>query len=278
MLSASILISCAIERYPISINRNVTNFSFDLMKSAKYAAGFRDEGLVDIYNRIETRILHVFSPEIAKQNKLVAMLLVISDKENLYNLLYLAITALAFENKLIYCFLLLDIIKQSVELQNVISSITKNTMNLLKFIFLGIIIMYIYGIFGYYDFKSAYDDGNGGVADSFILAITSTIKEGLRKGGGIGESLSAFDFTKKQDFWGRYFFELTFFICINMLFIQIIFGKLRSSLISLRERIYSSHLLALLRLTQMILFVPQRYHLGHVRIAARCKAADDSEG
>lgn len=54
---------------------------------------------------------------------------------------------------------------------------------------------------------------------------------GLRNGGGISESLtnikSYTDPVNKVSsgyYWGRYFYDLSFFILINMLFIQIIFG------------------------------------------------------
>lgn len=36
--------------------------------------------------------------------------------------------------------------------------------------------MYIYGIIGYGLFQNAYDPENGGISDTFILTITSTIK------------------------------------------------------------------------------------------------------
>jgi len=49
-------------------------------------------------------------------------------------------------------------------------------MNIIKFSVLGLIIMYIYGIIGYYEFDADYDADNGGIADTFILAIASTIK------------------------------------------------------------------------------------------------------
>lgn len=131
----------------------------------------------------------LLSPLRAKESWLVAMTLVVCDTENIYNLIYLIITAFAFSNNLIYCFLLLDIVKRSEDLRNVISSITKNAQNLLKFSFLGLIIMYIYGIIGYNNFKEEYDDGSGGVSSTFFLTIASTIKQGLKNGGGVADSL-----------------------------------------------------------------------------------------
>jgi hypothetical protein len=71
------------------------------------------------------------------------------DFNNIYNICYLAITVLAFNEPLFYSILLLDIIKRSGALQNIIKAITLNVINICKFSLLGIIVMYIYGIIGY---------------------------------------------------------------------------------------------------------------------------------
>jgi hypothetical protein len=51
----------------------------------------------------------------------------------------------------------------------------------------------------------------------------TTLKEGLKNGGGISESLSSaiydFNATDNNTYWGRWWFDLLFFILINMLFI-----------------------------------------------------------
>lgn len=189
-LSFIILISCAIERYPITVNRNVSSLSYDLINSARNNAGFPNKEFMAFYNNLANKAYSYFSPDNAKESWLVSMALIIFDFENIYNLLYLVITAYSFNNHLLYSFLLLDIVKRSEDLQNVISSITTNVFNLIIFSLLGIIIMYIYGIIGYQSFKDDYDDANGGVSESFILTITSTIKKGLLNGGGIADSMS----------------------------------------------------------------------------------------
>ena len=51
--------------------------------------------------------------------------------------------------------------------------------------------MYIYGIAGFLYFRDSYDNENKVYGQTFILTIASTIKEGLRNGGGISEALKA---------------------------------------------------------------------------------------
>jgi len=66
---------------------------------------------------------------------------------------------------------------------------------------------------------------------------------GLRNGGGISESLTniksykdAANDVSEGYYWGRYTFDLTFFIVINMLFIQIIFGIILDTFGELRKK------------------------------------------
>lgn len=60
------------------------------------------------------------------------------------------------------------------------------------------------------------------------------IKEGIRNGGGITEAMA--ETTEERDnFWARYAFDLSFFILINMLFIQMIFGIIIDTFGDLRE-------------------------------------------
>jgi hypothetical protein len=77
------------------------------------------------------------------------------DFNNIYNAIYLFLAILAViesRDPLIYALLLLDIIKRSVDLQNVIAAITTNASGLLKLAFLGFVIIYIFSIIAYSEF------------------------------------------------------------------------------------------------------------------------------
>ena len=80
------------------------------------------------------------------------MLLLLFDSENLYNLLLFLITLAAFNYPLIYCVLLLDLVKRSEDLQSTVQSVTTNSLNLIIFLYYGIIGMLIFGVIGYSKF------------------------------------------------------------------------------------------------------------------------------
>lgn len=71
------------------------------------------------------------------------------------------LTVYAFFNPYIYAVLLLDIIKRSEDLQNIIKSITSNGRNLAIFSFLGFIGLLIYAIIAFSNFDWMFNDEEG---------------------------------------------------------------------------------------------------------------------
>ncbi len=71
--------------------------------------------------------------------------------------------------------MLLDVIKRSEDLQNIIKSITQNLKNLAKFAFFGLVLLYNFGILGFLYFQDYYDMSLGAYSGSFSLTISSTI-------------------------------------------------------------------------------------------------------
>ncbi|EGR33066.1 hypothetical protein IMG5_062440 [Ichthyophthirius multifiliis] len=240
IISFIVVVCCAIERYPISIHLFVQSQNFQNIQNIRQISGFQKKNILNYYSRFMNIFQRQLTPENAKNNYLVRFILISLDFENIYNCIYFLLTVFAVtlsEHAMIYGFLLLDIIKKSEDLQNVISSITTNAYNLLQFAFLGVIIIYTYAILGFTYFSEYFDQEKGADASIFMFTITSTIKEGLRNGGGIADSLKFVD-TKndpKNLLWPRYFYDLTFFVIINMLFIQIIFGIILDTFGSLRN-------------------------------------------
>lgn len=109
--------------------------------------------------------------------------------------------------------------------------------------------MTLYGIILYTQFgplNNKTDDGEGDCSaqnvtfcDDFILTITSCFNKGLTAGGGIGDGLKVVDYNtsgSNSRFWSRYFFDLSWFILIQLLFIQIIFGIIVDTFSELRQK------------------------------------------
>ena len=80
---------------------------------------------------------------------------VLNERENYYNLGYLVLSLAArIVHPLFYSILLLDILKSSEDIQNIVKSVTLNLKQLFRAFLLGAIIMYLYAIIGYLYFRS----------------------------------------------------------------------------------------------------------------------------
>ncbi|CAD8112241.1 unnamed protein product [Paramecium sonneborni] len=159
---------------------------------------------------------------------------------NLLGLLY---------NKLFYGFLLLDIIDHSQVLRNVIKSISLNYKQLLMTVLLGVLIMYLYSLIAYQstDFKEQLKEGNSASDESDSLDSTVcysafqclifVIHQGLRAGGGIGDVLVAPPTHSNLNYYSqRVLYDVTFFILINIIWLNIIFGIIIDTFAQLRDQ------------------------------------------
>ena len=245
-----VVLFCMIERYPVSIHAQIGNFTAIKKNNLKNQAG------LEISNRgffqqfvinWEIKIENYFKLLEESRYKYLKMLF---DSENIYNLLYLAITLIAFFYPLVYCVLLMDLIKRSEDLQNIIKAVTLNVGSLIKTAILGSAVLFMFSVVGYLEFPEFYkSDGNSIVyADTLLHAYTSTLNSGLRAGGGIGDSLSGplisklfiiffifFFCLANGKYWNYWVFTLAFYIIINILFINIIFGIIIDTFGELRD-------------------------------------------
>ena len=74
--------------------------------------------------------------------------LILTDIENLYSILYCIISCLALRIRLCYAILLIDFIKRSQDLRDILKVLALNCKKLLKILCLAIILIYIYSLIG----------------------------------------------------------------------------------------------------------------------------------
>ena len=144
-------------------------------------------------------------------------------------------------NEFFFSFLLLDIIDRSPVLTNVTRSITVNSKQLLMTFVLGIVLIYIYSMIGYYTTvlrgTFVYENSpNLPVCNNPIQCFAFVLNIGLRFGGGIGEAIEQPDPDKNyQAYIYRFFYDLTFFMIIAIIWLNIIFGIIIDTFAELRD-------------------------------------------
>jgi hypothetical protein len=155
---------------------------------------------------------------------------VISDFDVIYSFIYMWLSFLAIQNYLWYGVLILDCIKRSQVLKNVLRSITLNYKQLLLTLILGIIITFIFSIFGFLFYRSDYGSGQGMYSSSLSDCFFSTLNHGVRAQGGIGDVL-----IQSDPWYDRMLFDMAFFIIIIVVLLKVIFGIIIDTFAELRD-------------------------------------------
>jgi len=128
-----------------------------------------------------------------------------------------------------YSFLLLDIIFQSAMLQNVIKAVTIPARSLMLTALVGMIVMYNYAFIAFYKFRPDFGDK---VCTSIIDCTTTTIYQGMRS--DIGSALNGVD-PNSSNWYSRFAYDLSYFIIITTVLMNVIFGIILDTFGSLRD-------------------------------------------
>nr|AGN03925.1 inositol 1,4,5-trisphosphate receptor [Dugesia japonica] len=153
---------------------------------------------------------------------------------------------------LFYSVTLLDLIRREETLLNVIRSVTQNYRSLVLTTILGVILSYFFTIFGHLFFQDDFQmepefldllsgqigsDGDSGrerYCDTLGMCLTTTLYQGLRNGGGIGDILRKP--SHKENFFGfRVLHDLSFYFIVNVIILNLIFGVIIDTFASLRQ-------------------------------------------
>lgn len=188
---------------------------------------------------------------------------IVTNFELLYHLVYLLFCILGLCcHPFFYSVLLFDVIYREETLLNVIRSVTRNGRSILLTAVLALILVYMFSIIGYMFFKDDFlvniDVEERGVqdpakescdspelvvvsgeakeraCDSLIMCIVTTLNQGLRNGGGIGDILRA-PSSRESLFVPRVVYDLLFFFIVIIIILNLIFGVIIDTFADLRS-------------------------------------------
>ncbi|KNC81973.1 hypothetical protein SARC_05737 [Sphaeroforma arctica JP610] len=133
--------------------------------------------------------------------------------------------------------LLFDLVFREDTLKNVIRSVTRNGVSILLTALLGLIVIYLFSIVGYVylrdDFTIQTANGEEEWCDSLLMCIVTTMNNGLRNGGGIGDVLRV----RSKDeplYGGRVVYDLMFYFIVIIIIMNLIFGVIIDTFADLR--------------------------------------------
>ena len=188
---------------------------------------------------------------------------VLSDIGFIYHVIYLIICLFSiFIHPLLYGLLLLDFVYREDTLLNVIKCVTKNAKSVLLTAIFAVIIIYLFSICGFLflqdDFimeieskipseKSNFHFSNYSsnglqdtssdkerACDTLIMCIITTLNNGLRNGGGIGDVLRK-PSSSEPLFVFRLIYDLLFFFIVIIITLNLIFGVIIDTFSDLRQ-------------------------------------------
>jgi hypothetical protein len=166
----------------------------------------------------------------------VSLTFLISNGSFIFNVMYFVFSIQGLlQSPVFYSFHLLDVINRSPILQNVIKSVTLNLNQILMTSMLGAIIMYNFAIIAFLFLSDNYYDGgiNSGLINkngeslcmSLLHCYLTTITYGLRFGGGIAElNTTTTAEWNRQNYFIKFFFDISFFLLITTIILNVVFG------------------------------------------------------
>ena len=153
----------------------------------------------------------------------------------LYSVLHFLISFIAIQNYFWYSLLILDSVKRSEILKNVLKSITLNYKQLILTLILTEIIMYLFSVIGLLAFSSDYTfkkDELNTSCTSLLLCYVSTSIGGLSAQGGIGNAIDA---PTSDEYVYRIIFDMSYFLIVIVVLLKLFFGIIINTFAELRE-------------------------------------------
>lgn len=133
-----------------------------------------------------------------------------------------------------YCFHLLHIIIGNDILKRVILSVTKNGDSLLWVMLLMVIVIYIYSLVAFAFYRDSFTPADGEWCDDELQCFVTSLRFGLMTGGGLGEVLEPNQFDPVTPAL-RTIFDLSFFIIITVIAMNVVFGIIVDTFSELRD-------------------------------------------
>ena len=155
---------------------------------------------------------------------------------DLYHLAFLAMSILGFFfSGYTYCFHLLHVVVSNDILIRVLQSVTKNGSALIWVSILGVVIIYIYSVISFAFYRGSFDYQSDLWCDSLWECFLTCLDWGLRD--GLGDVLAADNFV-----WTnvglKIIYNISFFIIISTIGLNIIFGIIVDTFSELRDERY----------------------------------------
>ena len=164
-----------------------------------------------------------------------------------YNVFYLVISivgnALAIPGpdwiplrSAVFTFNLLDVAFREKAIESVLGAVVLNRRALLQTALLAMVVMFIYGSMAFALFADDFNvDGPNTGCESLFECVLTIFNYGLRIDAGISDVMDHFAFTESAHGVGRFFFDISYWISVTLLLLNLFAGVILDSFGKLRD-------------------------------------------
>eukprot|EP00039_Didymoeca_costata_P001936 m.56376 g.56376 ORF g.56376 m.56376 type:complete len:2661 (+) comp11036_c1_seq1:86-8068(+) len=144
-----------------------------------------------------------------------------------------------FTSGYLYSLHLLHIVDGNDTLQRVVQAVTKNGKSLLWVALLMIIVIYQYSLWAFAFYRKSFDPMEGAYCETEFQCFITSIRLGMMSGGGLGEALPIPEIYNFRGPGVRTIFDLSFFIIITTIGMNVVFGIIVDTFSELRDEKYA---------------------------------------
>mmetsp|Transcript_19552 Transcript_19552/g.58269 ORF Transcript_19552/g.58269 Transcript_19552/m.58269 type:complete len:2305 (+) Transcript_19552:63-6977(+) len=134
-----------------------------------------------------------------------------------------------------FAFHLLHIVVDNDILQRVVTAVTRNGSSLLQVSLLMLIIIYIYALVAFAYYRASFDSDEGAFCQTLGQCFLTSVRLGMMSGGGLGEALPLPEVYSFRGPGIRTLFDLSFFILITIIGLNVVFGIIVDTFSELRD-------------------------------------------
>jgi len=158
----------------------------------------------------------------------------------IWHIAYVGICIGSLFHPVVCVFQIFDIAIRSDTIKQIAASISKNASQFIWTLFLLLVVNVVYSTIGFFFMNDQFQADGDPLCPNAFSCFMNTLNLGLRSGGGIADAIGTINYSTTTHnggkFFGRAIFDLSFFIIMIILLLNLIFGMIIDAFGDLRDQ------------------------------------------
>jgi len=158
----------------------------------------------------------------------------------IWHLIYVGICIGSLFHPIVCVFQIFDIAIRSDTVKQLSASISKNASQFIWTLFLLVVVNVVYSSIGFFFLNDQFQADGEPLCPNAFSCFINTLNLGLRSGGGIADAIGTVNYNVEERNGGKFFaraiFDMSFFIIMIILLLNLIFGMIIDAFGDLRDQ------------------------------------------